>query len=95
MLVHLRRQAWIIMLLTVLLGLVACGSQSADTDEMPSPSANPSPLIDGTSPAVAGTSSTIANSPFAGLPQNRTAEGYFVLGDLQAPIAFEFYSDFL
>jgi hypothetical protein len=34
-------------------------------------------------------------SPFASLPQSKTAEGYYVLGQPDAPVAIEFFSDFL
>jgi hypothetical protein len=39
--------------------------------------------------------STTAQSSFASLPQSRTAEGYYVLGQPDAPLTIEFFSDFL
>lgn len=36
-----------------------------------------------------------ANRPYAALPQRRTPEGYYVLGNADAPVTLTFYSDFL
>ncbi len=35
------------------------------------------------------------NSPYAGLSQSKTAEGYYVLGEPNAPVVMNHYSDFL
>ena len=32
---------------------------------------------------------------YAALPQSRTAEGYYVLGEAGAPLVMQYYSDFL
>jgi len=42
-----------------------------------------------TAPSVA------ADGPYAGLPQSKTPEGYYVLGDTNAPVTLTFYSDFI
>jgi protein-disulfide isomerase len=54
------------------------------------------------SPAAASTTITAtatelarADRPYATLPQSRTPEGYYVLGQPDAPITLTHYSDFL
>ncbi|HEY0604928.1 MAG TPA: hypothetical protein VGD58_18555 [Herpetosiphonaceae bacterium] len=44
---------------------------------------------------AAATSVSQANRPYAALPQSRTPEGYYVLGNADAPVTLTFYSDFL
>lgn len=78
------------LILTLMLGLVGCGIHSAGEPVAvaPTPSASARPV------SVATPVSEPVLS-FASLPQSRTIEGYYALGDPNASTTLEFYSDFL
>ncbi|HEY0736888.1 MAG TPA: hypothetical protein VGD69_18360 [Herpetosiphonaceae bacterium] len=94
-----------------LLGLAACGGsrptttqpsasapQSTATSAAAQPSATSSAAPAATSAAETATTANTAaqaNRPYAALPQSRTPEGYYVLGNADAPVTLTFYSDFL
>jgi protein-disulfide isomerase len=49
--------------------------------------------IASSSPAI--TAAARPNSPYAAMPQSKTAEGYYALGEPNAPVVMNYYSDFL
>jgi protein-disulfide isomerase len=78
----------------------AAAPQSTATIVATQPSATSSAAPSATSSTVVATqaaATTIAqaNRPYAALPQSRTPEGYYVLGNADAPVTLTFYSDFL
>lgn len=95
----------------VILGLTACGGSTPATTQpsasapgasetiaaiQPSASSSAAPgATSATTPAAAATQVAQADRPYAALPQSRTSEGYYVLGQADAPVALTFYSDFL
>lgn len=65
--------------------LAACGPQATvppSPAPAPTSAARPSP-------------STVPPSPFTGIEQGKTAEGYQALGSASAPLTLVMYSDFL
>ena len=74
------------------LALVACGS-AANTV----PAATTAATGLATEPAVQTTAAAAPALSFdySTLPQSQTAEGYWVLGEPDAPILMQYYSDFL
>ena len=92
-----RRGVSLLLLVAVLVGLPACGAGAPAAGEptvtrlsSTSTAAIP-PAGEATSPAeIAG-----AVSAYVTLPQSRTPDGYFMLGEPDAPILIQHYSDFL
>ena len=80
--------------LLALLGLVACGSgaPAATSSTTVSPTVSSAAVTDTTSAPIAGAASA---SIYVSLPQSQTPEGYYVLGEPDAPVLMEHYSDFL
>lgn len=91
--------------------LAACGSTEIRTERVaiatitPTPIA-PSPQAAQTSAASTSTASaqptttsaastSAGESKYAGIGQSKTANGYYVLGDPNAPVVLTHYSDFL
>jgi hypothetical protein len=75
--------------------LVACGSVdrgASATRSVTRATAAPSNLAQPTTLPTAAGSTT---DEYAAIPQSRTAEGYYVLGDPNAPVVMTHYSDFL
>ena len=91
--------------------LTACGSAEMRTERIAittitPTTAAPSPQAAQTSTASTSTASaqptTMPAAPaaggeskYAGIPQSKTADGYYVLGDPNAPVVLTHYSDFL
>ncbi len=80
------------LMVTIPLTLVGCAGSSEQAS-----SAMTTAVPGVTSFAEAAETPTPAGaaSLFASLPQSRTSEGYYLLGQADAPILMEFYSDFL
>lgn len=73
-----------------LLGLAACGSPTATMPVDTRPAA-----VTDAAPSPAATDAASLINQYAALPQSRTPEGYYVLGEADAPIIMQHYSDFL
>ncbi len=86
------KHALLVLMVTIAFVLVGCAGNSQRAS---SALTTASPGV--TSPAEAVVTAARAGgaSLFASLPQSRTAEGYYVLGEADAPVLMEFYSDFL
>lgn len=93
-------------LLVALMGIVACGNANPSTSESTAASGTAPSSLAATAEASATTArpaSTLASAPatgssaegYAALPQSKTPEGYYVLGDPNAPVSITFYSDFI
>lgn len=81
--------------LALILGaLTACGGATA-TEPLVTASAAPSAASSAPSAAPAAASPASAAGRFAALPQSKTAEGYYVLGNPDAPATITYYSDFI
>lgn len=83
----------------VLVGLllVACGGgadQGAGAASTRS-TAGPAASITAASRAASAASTAAVTINYADIAQSRTAEGYYVLGDPNAPVVLTYYSDFL
>lgn len=81
--------------------LAACGTVETRTERVtitkitPTPAA-PSPQAAQTSTAAAQPAAPAATeSKYTGIAQSKTADGYYVLGDPNAPVVLTHYSDFL
>ncbi|MDP9309814.1 MAG: hypothetical protein M3R24_02785 [Chloroflexota bacterium] len=91
-------------LLVVLLSATACGNAGAGAAR---PAATASGAEASSATTTATTATTTAKAPstgasaavaaegYAALPQSKTPEGYYVLGDPNAPATMTFYSDFI
>ena len=81
------RMRWFLFMLPLLVLVAACGSATGSSSIPPTSEALPTMVDD---PAAAA-----PEAGFGTLPQSRTPEGNHVLGDPDAPLVIEFYSDFL
>lgn len=58
-------------------------------------SAAPSPSAASNAPSPAVASAPTGTGRYAGIAQSKTAEGYYMLGEPDAPVVLTHYSDFL
>ena len=93
----LRRTLSALLLGAIVVGLPACGAGApatgAPNGTRTSPTSTAATLPPTTTAPAAQTAA--AASLYVTLPQSRTPEGYFVLGEPDAPILIQHYSDFL
>lgn len=81
--------------------ITACGSATgsvpttAPAETRAATAAQPSAAGAPTNAPQATMAQATTPAGFAGLPTSRTPEGYHVLGDPNAPLTIEFFSDFL
>jgi protein-disulfide isomerase len=92
--------------LIIVVLLAACGSVQTRTERVAVATITPTTAV--SSPQAARTSTASAQSTttpaapaadgenkYAGIAQSKTADGYYVLGDPNAPVVLTHYSDFL
>jgi hypothetical protein len=83
--------------------LAACGNAEMRTEQiqiapatLPTATPTTSPSAASAQPTATPAASAAAGaSKYAGIPQSKTADGYYVLGDPNAPVVLTHYSDFL
>ncbi len=96
---------WLALLVT-LLAIAACGNGDSSTARSAATASGvvASSATTASAPASATTSADAPSTPasaavtvagYAALPQSKTPEGYYVLGDPNAPATITFYSDFI
>jgi len=86
--------------------LAACGNAEMRTERVavatitpttaaPSPQTAQASAASAQPTATPAASAAAGASKYAGIPQGKTADGYYVLGDPNAPVVLTHYSDFL
>jgi len=81
------------LLVVVLSSIVACGGTSVISEEPVAPTGEANNAATTTGSPVPAAS--VGASVYASLPQSKTPEGYYVLGEPTAPVLMQYYSDFL
>ncbi len=86
------KHALLVLMVTIAFVVVGCAGNS---EQASSALTTASPGVTSLAEAAETQVPAGGTSLFASLPQSRTAEGYYVLGEADAPVLMEFYSDFL
>ncbi|MDE2994245.1 MAG: hypothetical protein OXU67_10220 [Chloroflexota bacterium] len=86
----LRRVLWLPLLVLPLILLAACNG----TETLTTPTPPPPPTALPPPPTVAAPSEAPAGTPYNGVAQGLTAEGFPFLGAANAPVTLTEYSDF-